>query len=56
MKGIDDCTENMSGITIGYQNYEKCECRDQCIKKGPESETGNFQSLTKDWDFYNLQQ
>ena len=32
-KGIDDSTENMSGITDGNQNYEKCECSDRCIKK-----------------------
>ena len=32
-KGTDDSMENMPGITNGYQNYEKCECRDQCIKK-----------------------
>ena len=37
-KGIDDSTENMSGITDGHQNYEKCECSDRCIKKEPESE------------------
>ena len=37
-KGIDDSMENMPGITNGYQNYEKCECRDQCIKKEPECE------------------
>ena len=37
-KVIDDSTENMGGITNGYQNYEKCECRDQCIKKERESE------------------
>ena len=30
--------ENMSDITNGYQNQEKCECSDQCIKKEPESE------------------
>ena len=30
--------ENMPGITNDHQNYEKCECRDQCIKKEPESE------------------
>ena len=28
----------MPGITNGHQNYEKSECRDQCIKKEPESE------------------
>ena len=27
----DDSTENMPGITNGHQNYEKCECRYQCI-------------------------
>ena len=37
-KGIDDSIENMPGVTNGHQNYEKCECRDQCIKKAPESE------------------
>ena len=26
-KGIDESTENMSGITDDHQNYEKCECR-----------------------------
>ena len=30
--------ENMSGITDGNQNYEKCERSDWCIKKEPESE------------------
>ena len=35
---IDDSTENLSGITDGHQNYEKCECSDRCIKKEPESE------------------
>ena len=37
-KGIDDTTKNISGITDGHQNYEKCECRDRCVKKEPESE------------------
>ena len=41
-KGINDSTENISGITDGHQNNEKCECKvnnsDQCIKKEPESE------------------
>ena len=37
-KEIDDSMENMSGITNGYQNYEKCECSDQRIKKEPECE------------------
>ena len=37
-KGIDDSMEIMLGITNGYQNYEKCECRDGSIKKEPESE------------------
>ena len=37
-KGIDDTTENISGITDGHQNYEKCECRDRCVKKEPESQ------------------
>ena len=32
-KEIDDSSENMSGITDGDQNYEKCECSDRCIKK-----------------------
>ena len=32
-KEIDGSMENMPGITNGHQNYEKCECRDQCIKK-----------------------
>ena len=32
-KEIYDSTGNMSGITNGHQNYEKCECSDQCIKK-----------------------
>ena len=27
-----------TGITNGHQNYEKCECSDQCIKKEPEGE------------------
>ena len=26
-KGIDDSAENMSGITDGHQNYEKCQCK-----------------------------
>ena len=26
-KGIDDSTENMSGITDDHQNYEKCQCK-----------------------------
>ena len=25
--------ENMPGITNGHQNYKKCACRDQYIKK-----------------------
>ena len=38
-KGIDDSMENTPGIVSGHQNYEeKCECRDQCIKKELESE------------------
>ena len=37
-KGIDDSTENMSGIIDGHQNYEKCECSHRCIKEEPESE------------------
>ena len=37
-KGYDDSPEDMSGITDGHQNYEKCECSDPCIKKPPESE------------------
>ena len=41
-KGINDSTENISGITDGHQNYKKCECKvnnnDQCIKKELESE------------------
>ena len=32
-KGIDHSMENMHDITDGHQNYRKCECRDQCIKK-----------------------
>ena len=36
--GIDDSMKNMPGIDDGHQNYEKCEGRDQCIKKEPESE------------------
>ena len=30
-KGIDDYTENMSGITDGYQNHEKCECKARIV-------------------------
>ena len=30
--------ENMPGITDGHQNYEKYDCKDQYIKKEPESE------------------
>ena len=30
---IDDSTENIPGITNGYQNYEKCDCKDKCEKK-----------------------
>ena len=26
-KEMDDSAENMSGITDGHQNYEKCECK-----------------------------
>ena len=26
-KGIDDSTKNLSGITDGHQNYERCECK-----------------------------
>ena len=37
-KETDDWTENISGITDGNQNYEKCQCGDWCIKKEPESE------------------
>ena len=51
-KGIDDSKENLynnnnnnnnnnrfsSGITDDYQNYEKCECSDRCIKREPENE------------------
>ena len=42
-KGIDDSKENLynrfsSGITDDYQNYEKCECSDRCIKRAPENE------------------
>ena len=36
-KGIDDSTENMSGITDGHEIYEKCEYTDRCIKKEPKS-------------------
>ena len=28
----------MPGMTNSHQNYEKCEGRDQCIKKEPEKE------------------
>ena len=27
LKKIDNSTENMSGITDGHQNYEKCDCK-----------------------------
>ena len=27
LKGIDNYTKNISGITDGHQNYEKCECK-----------------------------
>ena len=37
-KGTGDSTENVPGITDGHQSYEKCECKDQCVKKEPESE------------------
>ena len=37
-KGIGESTENVPGITDGHQSYEKCECKDQCVKKEPESE------------------
>ena len=32
-KEIDDSMENIPGITNGHQNYEKCECKDRCIKR-----------------------
>ena len=35
-KGIDDSTENLSGITNGHQNYEKCESSDWWRRKKPE--------------------
>ena len=43
-KGIDDSTENMSGITDDHQNHEKCDCSDRCIKKNPKvkSKAKNF--------------
>ena len=27
LKRIDNSTENMSGITEGHQDYEKCDCK-----------------------------
>ena len=37
-KGIGESTENVPGITDGHQSYEKCACKDQCVKKEPENE------------------
>ena len=46
-KGIDDSTGNLSGITDGHQNYEKCECSGWCRRKEPGSEKykGRFLKL-----------
>ena len=50
---IDDSTENLSGITDGHQNYEKCECSDRYIKKN--RKVKRLLKFAEVWNFYNLQ-
>ena len=59
-KGIDDSTEYMFDVTDGHQNYQKRGCSDLGIKKkrkvkSKAKDFQTFQSVTEDWDFYNLQ-
>ena len=53
MKVTDDPTENISGITDDHQNYKKCDCSRKVENKA--EDFLKFQSVTKDWDFHNLQ-